>query len=287
LYLFIQNQNYTLIIPTLRLKNQLIPLQKPIVMGILNVTPDSFYEGSRISTDKNSLYKASQMLEEGATILDIGGYSTRPDADDIPIEEELNRVLPAIISIKKEFPSSIISIDTFRSQVAKQAIEVGADLINDISGGNLDTKMFETVASLKVPYILMHMRGTPQTMKSLTDYENIIVQMMTYFQDKISTLKSIGVEEIILDLGFGFAKTIDQNYFLLKNLAIFEQLEVPILAGISRKSMIYKRLAIPVSEALNGTTVLNTIAIQNGAKILRVHDVKEAIQTIKLLEYLK
>ncbi len=275
------------IIPTLRIKNKLISLQKPIVMGILNVTPDSFYEGSRISNDSAILKKASQMLEEGATILDIGGYSTRPNADDISIEEEINRVLPTIISIKKEFPNAVISIDTFRSKVAREAVNAGADLINDVSGGTLDSQMFETVASLKVPYILMHMRGTPQTMKTLTDYENIVAEILTYFHDKITTLKLLGVEEIILDLGFGFAKTIDQNYFLLKNLAIFQNLELPILAGISRKSMIYKRLDILVSEALNGTTVLNTIAIQNGAKILRVHDVKEAMQTIQLLDYLK
>lgn len=258
-------------------------------MGILNVTPDSFYEGSRLGTnsDKQILEKASQMLEEGATILDIGGYSTRPNADDISVEEEIKRVLSSIHSIKKEFPNAIISIDTFRSKVAKEAIQAGADLINDVSGGNLDSKMFETVADLKVPYILMHMKGTSQTMKTLTDYENIIAEMITYFHDKITILKSLGVEEIILDLGFGFAKTIDQNYFLLQHLTIFEQLELPILAGLSRKSMIYKRLDIPVSEALNGTIILNTIAIQNGAKILRVHDVKEAMQTIQLLEYLK
>jgi dihydropteroate synthase len=274
-------------IPTLRIKNQLISLQKPIVMGILNVTPDSFYEGSRTNTKKHILQKASQMLEEGATILDIGGYSTRPNADDISIEEEINRVVNPINSIKKEFPNAIISIDTFRSEVAREAVEAGADLINDVSGGNLDNQMFETVADLNVPYILMHMRGTPQTMKTLTDYENIIAEMMTYFQDRITTLKSFGVEEIILDLGFGFAKTIDQNYFLLNHLATFENLELPILAGLSRKSMIYKRLDIPVSEALNGTSILNTIAIQNGAKILRVHDVKPAMEAIQLLEYLK
>lgn len=277
----------TKIIPTLRLKNKLISLQKPIVMGILNVTPDSFYEGSRIKDDSAILKKASQMLEEGATILDIGGYSTRPDADDISIEEEINRIVSPINSIKKEFPNAIISIDTFRSKVAREAINAGADLINDVSGGNLDNQMFETVASLKVPYILMHMRGTPQTMKTLTNYENIIAEMMTYFHNRIMTLKNYGVEEIILDLGFGFAKTIDQNYFLLKNLAIFEQLELPILAGLSRKSMIYKRLDIPVSEALNGTTILNTIALQNGAKILRVHDVRPAMEAIQLLSYLK
>ncbi|WP_338794189.1 dihydropteroate synthase [Bernardetia sp. MNP-M8] len=256
-------------------------------MGILNVTPDSFYEESRITTEKHILKKASQMLEEGATILDIGGYSTRPNADDISIEEEINRVVHPISAIKKEFPNAIISIDTFRSKVAREAINAGADLINDVSGGNLDNQMFETVANLKVPYILMHMRGTPQTMKTLTNYENIIAEMMTYFHNRIMTLKNYGVEEVILDLGFGFAKTIDQNYFLLKNLAIFEQFELPILAGLSRKSMIYKRLDIPVSETLNGTTVLNTIAIQNGAKILRVHDVKPAMEAIQLLSYLK
>ncbi|WP_291720337.1 dihydropteroate synthase [Bernardetia sp.] len=255
-------------------------------MGILNATPDSFYEGSRTTTDRDVLQKASQMLEEGATILDIGGYSTRPDADTISIEEEINRVVPTIESIKKEFPKSVISIDTFRSEVARAAVEAGADLINDVSGGNLDKKMFETVATLKVPYILMHMRGTPQTMKTLTNYENIIADIMTYFQERIIKLKSLGVNDIILDLGFGFAKTIEQNYFLLKNLSVFENLDLPILVGISRKSMIYKRLDIPVSEALNGTTILNTIALQNGAKILRVHDVKEAMQTIKILSYL-
>ncbi|WP_375558937.1 dihydropteroate synthase [Bernardetia sp. OM2101] len=274
-------------IPTLRIKDKLISLQKPIVMGILNVTPDSFYEGSRINTDKQILKKASQMLEEGATILDIGGYSTRPNAEDISIEEEINRVVYPISAIKKEFPNAIISIDTFRSKVAREAIHAGADLINDVSGGSLDRQMFETVASLKVPYILMHMRGTPQTMKTLTNYENLIAEMMTYFHNRIMTLKNYGVEEIILDLGFGFAKTIDQNYFLLKNLAVFENLELPILAGISRKSMIYKRLDIPVLEALNGTTILNTIALQNGAKILRVHDVKPAMEAIQLLSYLK
>ena len=276
------------IIPTLLLKNKLISLQRPIVMGILNVTPDSFYEGSRIEkSDKSILQKASQMLEEGATILDIGGYSTRPNADDISIKEELKRVVPTINFIRKEFPDAIISIDTFRSEVAKHAIQAGADLINDVSGGSLDSQMFETVASLKVPYILMHMKGTPQTMKTLAHYDNIIADIMTYFQSRITILKSYGVEEIILDLGFGFAKTIDQNYFLLKNLAIFKNLELPILVGFSRKSMIYKRLNIPVLEALNGTTVLNTIAIQNGAQLLRVHDIKEAIQTIRILDYLK
>ena len=273
--------------PTLRLKNQIISLQKPIVMGILNATPDSFYEGSRTKTEKDILQKASQMLEEGTTILDIGGYSTRPDADDISIDEEIKRVVPTIETIKKEFPKAIISIDTFRSEVAKKAVEAGADLINDVSGGSLDKKMFETVADLKVPYILMHMRGTPQTMKTLTDYENIMAEIMTYFQERVLKLKSLGVNDVILDLGFGFAKTIEQNYFLLKNLSIFHHLELPILVGVSRKSMIYKRLDISAFEALNGTSVLNTVAIQNGAKILRVHDVKEAVQAIQLLEYLK
>jgi dihydropteroate synthase len=277
------------IIPTLRLKNKLISLQEPIVMGILNLTPDSFYEGSRINSNSDAfiLQKASQMLKEGATILDIGGYSTRPNAEDISIQEEINRVISPIQHIKKEFPNAIISIDTFRSEVALRAVEVGADIINDVSGGNLDKKMFQTLAHLKVPYVLMHMKGTPQTMKTLTHYENISKEIMTYFQEKITALKALGAEEIILDLGFGFAKTIDQNYFLLKNLGLFQHLELPILVGVSRKSMIYKRLDIPVSEALNGTTILNVVAIQNGAKILRVHDVKPAMEAIQLLEYLK
>jgi dihydropteroate synthase len=254
-------------------------------MGILNVTPDSFFSGSRTVTEKTVLERAEKLLTEGAAILDIGGYSSRPSALDIPTEEEKNRIVPAIKSIVTEFPEAVISVDTFRADVAEEAINAGAAIINDISGGSLDGKMFEVVAKLQVPYILMHMRGTPQTMQSLTQYDNLLPEMLRYFAEKTDTLKRLGVNDIILDPGFGFAKTVEQNYEVLNQLEIFRILELPILAGMSRKSMTYKALGIAPEEALNGTTALNMLALTKGAKILRVHDVKEAVQTIKL--YLK
>jgi dihydropteroate synthase len=221
-------------------------------------------------------------LSEGAKIIDIGGYSSRPGADDVSMDEELKRVIPAVRSVKKNFPGCFISVDTFRSEVAKVAVEEGASMVNDISAGELDDKMFALIAELQVPYIIMHMRGTPKTMKKLTDYRNITLEIIEYFQKKIFALKQLGVKDIIIDPGFGFAKTVDQNYELLKNLNYFKSLNLPLLAGVSRKSLIWKKLGIEAREALNGTTVLNTIALTKTADILRVHDVKAAVEAIKL-----
>lgn len=268
---------------TINIKGELIKLNPAIVMGILNITPDSFYAASRYQNQKIILEKAAKMLEQGVAILDIGGYSTRPQAKNISIEEEIRRLIPAIESISKEFPDARISADTFRSQVARAAIEAGAGMINDISGGNLDKKMFETVADLNVPYILMHSRGNPQTMQQLTDYQDIMLEMIAYFEKKIHQLNQLGVKDIIIDAGFGFAKTIEQNYFILKNMEEFKILDRPILVGVSRKSMIWKKLKITPQESLNATTASNTFALTKGATILRVHDVKEAVEIIELL----
>lgn len=271
---------------TLNIKGKLIDLTSPIVMGVLNVTPDSFYDGGRYEKDAAVLLRqAEKILQEGATIIDIGGYSSRPGADPISAEEEKKRTINAIELVSKSFPEAYISVDTFRAEVAWDAVNAGACMINDISGGDLDRHMFDTVASLQVPYVLMHMRGNPQTMKELSKYDDLIGEITDYFQRKLTQLREKGVADVIIDPGFGFAKTIDQNYELLRKLQDFQILDVPVLAGLSRKSMLYKRLKITVDEALNGTTVLNTLAILNGASILRVHDVKEAIQTIKILKY--
>ncbi|QSE99448.1 dihydropteroate synthase [Fulvivirga lutea] len=258
-------------------------------MGILNVTPDSFYEGSRVEQEKEIITRATKMVEDGAAIIDIGGYSTRPGAVDISVKEEIDRVIPAIKAIRKELTDSYISIDTFRSEVAKEALNAGADIINDVSGGELDDGMFDLIEQTNVPYILMHMRGTPQTMKEYTNYDHLILEIIDYFQKKVTDLRARGIHDIIIDPGFGFAKTVPQNFELLKKLKELKTLELPILVGISRKSMIYKSLDISAAEALNGTTALNMIALQNGASILRVHDVKEAAETVKLfnLTYIK
>jgi len=271
---------------TLRTGGNLLPLDPPVIMGILNVTPDSFSDGGELDTSAKVLIKAEQMIKDGALILDIGGYSTRPGASDINTDEELSRVIPAIKAIRSKFADVIISIDTFRAEVARQAVSAGADLVNDISGGSLDEKMFETVAGLNVPYVLMHMRGTPQTMKEHTSYENILDEITNYFREKVLKLNALGVREIILDPGFGFAKTIDQNYYLLKNLSYFRSLGLPLLVGISRKSMIFKTLGIKPGNAVNGTTVLNTTALFDNASILRVHDVAEARECITLVNKL-
>ena len=267
---------------TLNLRGNLVDISTPIVMGILNITPDSFHKESRINSDKNLLHQAEKMLDEGATILDVGGYSSRPDANDISIEEELKRVIPTIKKLIKSFPQAYLSIDTFRSEVAQVALETGVCMVNDISGGTLDNKMFDVLSKYRPAYVLMHMRGTPQTMTSMTEYDNLLTNVMDFFVDRTNQLKALGVADVILDPGFGFAKTIDQNYEILKNLQYFQQLKLPLLAGISRKSMIYKSLDISPDQALNGTTVLNTIALMNGAQILRVHDVKEATEAVKL-----
>lgn len=267
---------------TLNVNGKLVDLSSPAVMGILNITADSFFAGSRFIAETEILKQAEKMLSEGATFLDVGGYSSRPGATDISVDEELQRAVSAIKSIIKEFPSALISIDTFRAEVARQAVREGASIINDISAGELDQNMFKTVAELKVPYIAMHMRGTPQTMKELTNYSNLIKEVFDYFVVKIDQLKKLGVNDVIIDPGFGFAKTTEQNFELLAHLDHFKYLDTPILAGLSRKSMIWKTLGITADEALNGTTALNMTALLNGANILRVHDVKEAVHVIKL-----
>ncbi|ASS48394.1 MAG: dihydropteroate synthase [Candidatus Fluviicola riflensis] len=267
----------------LNLGGKLFTIQQPQVMGILNITPDSFYSGNRLALTDNYLSVAEKMIFDGASMLDIGGYSSRPGADNISEAEELNRVIPVIESLRKEFPEIVLSVDTFRSEVAKAAVEYGADIINDISGGELDDNMFETVAKLGCPYILMHMRGTPQTMQTVTDYDQLFAEMIAYFSERIQTLRSLGVKDIIIDPGFGFAKTGIQSLELVKQMADFHLLGCPILAGVSRKSMIYKTLNITAEEALNGTTVLNTILLTKGVTILRVHDVKEAVEAVKLI----
>ena len=263
---------------------RLLDFSRPVVMGILNVTPDSFFAASRTRTEDAALRQAEKMLQEGACILDLGGYSSRPGAADISIGEEIGRLLPVIRAIKRTFPEAILSIDTFRSAVAEASVAEGAHIINDISGGELDGQMFETVAKLKVPYILMHMRGTPQTMNSLTGYDDLFLDIMRYFSEKISRLNDLHVHDIILDPGFGFAKTIEQNFQLLKQFDQFKITGLPLLAGLSRKKTIWKTLEISSEQALNGTTVLNTIALQKGADVLRVHDVKEAVEAVKLVE---
>lgn len=262
--------------------NKLISLEHPIAMGILNTTPDSFYDGGKFNEELAFIKRFEQMLDEGAMIIDIGGASSRPGATTLTTDEELSRTIPFIKNAVKHFPDAIISIDTYNATVAKEAVYAGAKIINDISGGSLDVNMFNVVEELKVPYILMHMRGNPENMKALTTYDNLVVEVYQYFQSKISDLQSRGIKDIIIDPGFGFAKNIDQNFVLLKNMQIFQHLNVPILAGLSRKSMIYKSLKISVEESLNGTTALNMISLLNGASILRVHDVKEALQTIQL-----
>jgi dihydropteroate synthase len=271
---------------TLNIGGKLLDLSTPQVMGILNVTPDSFFSGSRVLQVEDAYKKAERMLSEGASMLDIGGHSTRPGADAVSADEESKRVLPVVEMLHKRFPDAIISIDTFRASVAKQAVEAGAHIINDIAGGNLDSLMFETVAALNVPYILMHSRGTPQTMKELNQYDDLVTDVLRELQKKIYALRQLGVKDIVADLGFGFAKNADQNYVLLREMKVFQQLGVPILAGVSRKSMIWRKLDISPEQSLNGTTALNTVALLNGASILRVHDVKEAIEVVKLMQFL-
>lgn len=272
---------------TIKLKESLLDLSSPMIMGILNVTPDSFYDGGFYDNQKKVLNQVEKMVNDGASIIDIGGYSTRPGADNISPEVELARILPIVKLIKERFSKILISIDTFRSEVAKQCVENGADIINDISGGSLDSKMFETVAKLNVPYIIMHMRGNPSNMMDKTDYENIIEEMDNYFSEKIELAKSFGINDIIIDPGFGFAKTTKQNFDILKNLTYLKKLNKPLLVGVSRKSMIYKTLDLSPIDSLNGSTVLHTISLLKGANIIRVHDVKEANECIRLVNELK
>lgn len=271
---------------TINCKGQLVDLSSPKVMGILNITPDSFYDGGVFNNEKAVLQHVERMLNEGANFIDIGAYSSRPNAAHVSEDDELKRILPIVNLIIKAFPETLISIDTFRSHIAKHCIEAGAALINDISAGKLDKNMLPTIADLKVPYIMMHMRGTPETMQQKTNYSDIVKDVLFYFSERIAAARHIGIVDIIVDPGFGFAKTMAQNYELLNKLELFKMIAKPILAGISRKSMIYKTLETSAKEALNGTTVLNTIALEKGASILRVHDVKEAVECVKLVKSL-
>ncbi|WP_353720610.1 dihydropteroate synthase [Dyadobacter sp. 676] len=267
---------------TLNIRGRLLDLSTPVVMGIMNITPDSFYAGSRVVATDEIVEKAGKMLAEGAGIIDIGGYSTRPGAREVSEDEEGDRIESAVEPLAKFFPEVVISVDTFRARVAERGICKGAHLINDVAGGTLDDAMFETVARLRVPYILMHMRGTPQTMNSLTTYERLVPDILRDLRAKLVLLQSKGVADVIIDPGFGFAKTTAQNFELMRELAQFKSLGYPVLAGISRKTAIYKTLNISPEEALNGTTVLNTLALERGASILRVHDVKQAVEAVKL-----
>jgi len=269
---------------TLNCKGRILILDKPLVMSIINITPDSFYSGSRYEGIEIILAQAEKMLNEGASILDIGGQSTRPGSEKLSAEDELKRVIEPISAIHKRFPDAIISIDTYYSDVAKEAIFAGASIVNDISAGSMDNRMIQIVAELEIPYILMHMQGTPQTMQKAPEYNDVTKEVLDFFIEKVSVLHTAGVKDIIIDPGFGFGKTIAHNFSLLKNLSVFSILELPLLAGISRKSTIFKTLGVTADESLNGTTVLNTISLMNGAQILRVHDVKEAIEAIKLFE---
>jgi dihydropteroate synthase len=267
---------------------KLLDLVIPKVMGILNITPDSFYKGSRYNTDKEILSAAIQMSEDGADILDIGGYSSRPGAKDISAEEEGDRVLKAVKLVSRKLPDAVISVDTFRADIAREAVvECGAHLINDISGGDGDNKMFSIVEKLNVPYILMHMKGDPRTMQNKPVYDDIIADILKWFGERIYKLKSAGVKDIIIDPGFGFGKTIEHSFELLRRLGDFSITGLPVIVGISRKSMIWKTLNISAEDALPGTTALNAIALFNGADILRVHDVKEAVQTVRLISKLR
>ena len=271
---------------TINCKGKLVDLSKPKVMGILNITPNSFFDGGKYTSDDEIIAKVEKMLNEGATFIDVGAYSSKPSAEYVSEEEELNRILPVVKLLVNKFPDILLSIDTFRSKVASACIENGAAIINDISAGNLDDKMLGIIAQYQVPYIMMHMRGTPQTMQSLTNYEDIIKEILFYFSEKIRQARSLGINDLIVDPGFGFAKTIEQNYGVMQKMQLLHHLELPILIGISRKSMIYRTLEISADEALNGTTFLNTFALTKGAHILRVHDVAAAVECVKLFEKL-
>lgn len=269
---------------TINCKGNLIDLSTPKVMGVLNITPDSFFDGGKYKNEEAILRQVEKMLKEGATFIDVGAYSSRPGADHVSEEEELSRIMPVMGLLLKEFPQIIISVDTFRSRIAKEGIQHGAAIINDISGGNMDANMFNTVSELQVPYILMHMLGTPQNMQQNPVYKNVTKEIISFFAAQIFKLHQRKVNDVLIDVGFGFGKTIAHNFEILKNLELFKSLDAPILAGVSRKSMLYKTLDISAQEALNATTSANTIALLNGANILRVHDVKEAIEAVKIVE---
>jgi dihydropteroate synthase len=272
---------------TLNLGGRLLTLDAPLVMGILNVTPDSFFDGGKFTDEVAILKRVEQMISEGATIIDIGGYSSRPGAANVPVDEEAGRVIGAVRLIRNEFKEIILSVDTFRASIARQAVNEGATMVNDISGGELDPAMVETVAALNVPYICMHMKGTPQTMNTLATYDNLLLELTTWFAAKVNWLQKAGVKDVILDPGFGFAKTVNQNFELLANLQLLTLLGKPLLVGLSRKSMIWRTLQTTPDQALNGTTALNMVALLKGASLLRVHDVKEAVELITLFSHLR
>lgn len=272
---------------TINCKGKLIDLSMPKVMGILNVTPDSFFDGGKYKDENSILNKVETMLLEGATFIDVGGYSSRPGADDVSEDEELNRVLPIIEIILKHFPNTLISVDTFRSKVARQSIAIGAALINDISAGKLDDDMLATIGQLNVPYIIMHMKGNPKTMQQQTNYNDLVKDINYYFAERIAAAHKEKIKDIIIDPGFGFAKTLEQNFELLSHLELLQITDKPLLAGVSRKSMIYKTLDTSSKYALNGTTALHMVALEKGAKVLRVHDVKEAMECVKLFNQLQ
>ena len=272
---------------TINCKGTLIDLKKPKVMGVLNITPDSFYDGGKYKDEASILKQAEKLLDEGATFVDLGAYSSRPGATDVSEKEELKRILPVVDLLISNFPDIYLSIDTFRSEVARRCLENGAAMINDISAGNMDPNMMQTISDFKVPYIMMHMKGNPQNMSKQTNYSKLLEDVLYYFSEKVALAKSFGINDIILDPGFGFAKTPSQSFSLLHHLNLFKTFGLPILVGLSRKSMIYKTLGTNPDQALNGTTALNTYALTKGANILRVHDVKEAVECIELLEALK
>ncbi|WP_026777049.1 dihydropteroate synthase [Polaribacter sp. Hel_I_88] len=269
---------------TINCKGTLVDLSSPKVMGILNITPDSFYDGGKYKDESAILTQVEKMLFEGATFIDVGAYSSRPGAKHIAEVEELQRILPVIDLLIKNFPEIILSVDTFRSKVAIETVNAGAAIINDISGGKMDANMFETVANLQVPYVLMHMLGTPQNMQKNPVYKDVVEEIISFFAAQIFKLHQLKLNDVIIDVGFGFGKTVAHNFDILKNLSLFKNLDTPILAGVSRKSMLYKTLDISAKEALNATTSANTIALLNGANILRVHDVKEAVEAVKIVE---
>ena len=272
---------------TINCKGELIDLSTPRVMGILNITPDSFYDGGRYKEKGAILRQVDLMLKDGASFIDVGAYSSRPRADVVSEETELSRIEPVIGLLLDEFPQIIISVDTFRSKVAKRCVEAGASMINDISGGDLDRMMMQTAAKLKVPYIAMHMKGTPQDMSEQTQYDNLLVDIRNSFSEKLKKARELKINDLIIDPGFGFAKTREQNFQLLRELELFQALDLPLLIGLSRKSMIYKTLDIDADEALNGTTALHMIGLSKGANILRVHDVREAVECIRLYRALE
>lgn len=267
----------------LKLNGKLYDLRTPVVMGVVNITPDSFFAFSRYKSDRTMLQQVESFLSEGATIIDVGGYSTRPQAEPVSLDEEIRRVSEALELICKKFPDAVLSVDTFRSPVARVAVQqYGVAMINDISGGTLDQQMFESIADLQVAYVLMHTRGTPQHMQDQTEYVDVVSEVLQFLAKRVAQLRLLGVHDVVIDPGFGFAKTLEQNYEMMSKLSVFRQIQAPLLVGISRKSMIYKLLEITPEQALNGSTALNMLALMGGASILRVHDVKEAVETIKI-----